>query len=61
MKLNKILKNSLLVVFACLALNACATGNEDEEEANNCAILMKKLFQLQRILLSHLIMYTAIT
>ena len=25
MKLNKILKNSLLVVFACLALNACAT------------------------------------
>ncbi len=25
MKLNKILKNSLLVVFACLALSACAT------------------------------------
>ncbi len=25
MKLNKILKNSLLVVLACLALNACAT------------------------------------
>ena len=25
MKLNKILKNSLLVVLACLALSACAT------------------------------------
>ena len=28
MKLNKILKNSLLIAFACLALSACATSKK---------------------------------
>ena len=28
MKLNKILKNTVLVIFACLALSACATSKK---------------------------------
>ena len=28
MKLNKILKNTLLIAFACLALSACATSKK---------------------------------
>ena len=28
MKLNKILKNTLLIVFACFALSACATSKK---------------------------------
>ena len=39
MKLNKILKNTLLVLTACLVLSACATKKKYQQTQVKCKVM----------------------